>query len=100
MPNFQQTTDTYGLDRGKDRDHMYRVGVFLELPKMQCACVTLEGTPEPALHIPRWPLEQSEKCKVVCLVKQETPEGARWPRGNDETSKHSQPVTYIGSQPQ
>ena len=27
---------------------------------MQCACVTLEGMPEPALHIPRWPLEQSD----------------------------------------
>ena len=35
------------------------LSVFLELPKMHCACVTLEGMPKPALHIPKWPLEHS-----------------------------------------
>ena len=51
---------------------------------MRYACREVEGTPEPTLHIPMWPLDQSEyeyeynQCghrKVVCLFKQETPEG-------------------------
>ena len=27
---------------------------------MRYTCREVEGTPEPALHIPRWPLDQSE----------------------------------------
>ena len=45
--------------------------------------------------------------KVVCLFKQETSEGGRWPRGNeigtlrrDTVNIASQTVTYIASQPQ
>ena len=45
--------------------------------------------------------------KVVCLFKQETSEGARWrlwKRGRNPMTRHrniaSQPVTYIGTQPQ
>ena len=57
---FQKTTKT------SRRNISYRVVVlvFLGFPQMQCACVTLcdekEGMHEPALHIPRWPLDQSE----------------------------------------
>ena len=92
---------------------------------MQCACVTLaqevQGTPEPALHIPRWPFIraniQCDHRKVVCLSKQETSEGTRWlqwKRGQNPTTRQtdrqtnrqtdrqtaSQPVSYIGTQPQ
>ena len=48
---------------------------------MRYACREVEGTPEPALHIPRWPLHQtnihSGHRKVVCLFEQDTSEGAR-----------------------
>ena len=42
---------------------------------MRYACREAEGTPEPILHIPMWPLDQSEysECghrKLVCLFKQ------------------------------
>ena len=67
---------------------------------MQPACVTLaeklRGMPEPALHIPRWPLIraniQCDHRKVVCLSKQETSEGARWPlwkRDRNPTTRHT-----------
>ena len=40
-----------------------------------------EGMPEPDLHIPRW-IRANIQCghrKVVCLFKEKTSEGARWP---------------------
>ena len=78
---------------------------------MRYACPEVEGTPEPALHIPRWPLiranNQCDHHNVVCLSKQETSEGARWAlwkRSRNPTTRHanidSQPLTYISSQPQ
>ena len=39
VPNFQQTTDIHGLDRGKTLAIVSCA--YLELRKMQCACVTL-----------------------------------------------------------
>ena len=32
---------------------------------MRYACQEVEGTPEPALHIPKWPLDQSEYSVIV-----------------------------------
>ena len=57
---FQQTTDRYIWSRPSLL--ICCVVRFLELLKMQCACacVTIEGMPEPALHIPSLPLEQSK----------------------------------------
>ena len=68
---FQQTTYTSSRSRKRNIGYRVVVFVFLGLHKMQCACVTLcrdvdkkliiwEGMPEPALNIPRWPLDQSE----------------------------------------
>ena len=77
--------------------------------RMCYACPEVEGTPEPALHIPRWPLIraniQFDHRTVICLSKQETSEGARWAlwkRGRNPTTRHanidSQPASYIYSQ--
>ena len=50
---------------------------------MRYACREVEGTPEPILCIPcgHWIRAniQSGHRKVVCLFKQDTPEGVRWP---------------------
>ena len=35
---------------------------------MRYACREVEGTPEPALHIPRWPLDQSEYLNILIFV--------------------------------
>ena len=102
---------------------MYFVSIdvsFLELPKMQCACVytlaeKFRGRLNllctfPGGHLSKLIIRANIQCdhrKVVCLSEQETSEGARWPlrkRGRNPTTRHtnidSQPVTYIGSQPQ
>ena len=56
---------------------------------MLYASQEVEGTPEPALHIPRWPLIRAnihDQCvhrKVVCLFKQETSEGRDSHCGNE-----------------
>ena len=78
---------------------------------MRYACREVEGTPEPALHIPRWPLI---RIFSVIIVKwfaflNKRPQGARWAlwkQGRNSTTRHantdSQPAIYIymGSQPQ
>ena len=103
MPNFQQTADIHRLDR-------------YELPKMQCACIALAKMFRGCLNqLCTFPSghranihDQCGHRKVVCLFKQETPEGVRWPlwkRGWNPMTRHrntanSQPVTYIGTQPQ
>ena len=55
--------------------------------RMRYACPEVEGTPEPALHIPMWPLIraniQCDHRTVVCLSKQETSEGTKWHSGNE-----------------
>ena len=71
---------------------------------MRYACREVEGRPEqPVLHIPMWPLDQSEYSvwsrKVVCLFKQETPEEVRWPlwkRGQNPMTR--QKYSQIASQ--
>ena len=54
---------------------------------MRYACREVQGTPEPALHIPRWPFIraniQCDHRKVVCLSKQETSEGRDGYCGNE-----------------
>ena len=89
MPNFQQTADVHRLDR-------------CELPKMQCARVTLAEKLRGRLNLLcTFPCGQwiraniHDQCghrKVVCLFKQETPEGVRWPplwkRGRNPTTRH------------
>ena len=72
--------------------------VFLELLKMQCACVTLEGTPEPALHIPRWSMEQSVKWFAFLDKRpQRGRDGHVQTRSEpyDETCKYSQPANQL-----
>ena len=67
---------------------------------MQCACITIEGMPEPALHIPRLPYYNIH-CEVVWHFKQEITKGSKmamWKRGWNPTSKHANIVTYIASQ--
>ena len=72
---------------------------FLELPKMQCACVTLAEKLRRRLSLfctfpcGHW-IRANIQCghrKVVCLFKQETPEGVRWPlwkRGRNPATRH------------
>ena len=62
--------------------------VVLELPKMQCACVTLAEKLKGRLNLlctfpgGHW-IRANIPCKVVCLFKQETLEGARCHCGNE-----------------
>ena len=92
------------------------IDVFLELSKMQCACVTLAEKLRgrlnllctfPGGHSIRANIHCGHR-KVVCLFKQETSEGARWPlwkrRRNPTTrQKYSQiarqPASYIYRHP-
>ena len=99
---------------------MYIVSIdvsFLELPKMQCACVTLTEKLRwtrlrgrlnlfctfPCGHWIRANIQRGHR-KVVCLFKQETSEGVRWPlwkRGRNPMTrqKYSQPASYIYRHP-
>ena len=46
---------------------------------------------------------QCSNHKMVCLFKQETSEGARWPlwkRGLNPTTRHKNIETYIATKPQ
>ena len=71
--------------------------------RMRYACREVQGTPEPALHIPRWPFIRANiyrNRKVVCLSKQETSEGARWPLwkgGRNPTTRHRNIASQIAS---
>ena len=89
---FQKTTKT--SSRSIEEKKRVVVFVFLGLPQMQCACVTLcdekEGMPEPALHIPRWPLDQSENSvggvvieKWVAFLNKNPQRGRDGHRGNE-----------------
>ena len=87
---------------------------FPELPKMQCACVTLaekfRGGLKSICTFPcgHW-IRANIQCghrRVVCLFKQETPEGVRWPlwkRGRNPTTRHRNiaryPARYIYRHP-
>ena len=81
--------------------------------RMRYACRKVEGVPEPALctflcgHWIRANIhDQCGDRKVVCLFKQETPEGVRWPpwkRGRNPTTRHrniASQLHIIGTQPQ
>ena len=99
----QQTT--YTLSRSRKRNISCRVigFVFLGIPQMQCACVTLCSDVDTKLIIGRgclnllctfpgghW-IRANGHRKVVCLFKQETSEEARWPlwkRGRNLTTRH------------
>ena len=83
---------------------------------MQCACVTLAEKFREGLNLfctftsGHW-IRANIQCghrRVVCLFKQETPEGSDGHCGNEvgtqrrdiEIYPDSQPVTYTGTQPQ
>ena len=98
MANFQQAADVHSLDR-------------CELPKMQCACVTLAEKLRgrlnllctfPCRHWIRANIhDQCGHRKVVCLFKQETPEGGEMATVEtmsepyDETQKYSQITSQL-----
>ena len=77
---------------------------------MGYACREVEGTADLLCTFPggHW-IRANIQCghrKVVCLFKQETSEGARWPlwkRGRNPTTRHrsiaSQPASYIYKHP-
>ena len=98
MPNFQQTADVRRVDRCE----------FSELPKLQCACVTLAEQLGGRLSLfctfpcGHW-IKANIQCghpEVVCLFKQETPEGVRrlqWKRGRNPTTRHRNIASQIAS---
>ena len=103
---FQQATYTSSRSRKRNIGCRVVVFVFLSLPQMQCAYVTLYCDVDETLIIGRGCLNllctfpgghwirvniQCGHRKVVCLFKQETSEGARWPlrkRGRSPTTRH------------
>ena len=88
MPNFQQTTVVQIYMVSIEEKTLAVVScVFLELPKMQCACVMLAEKLKGRLNLlctfpgGHW-IRENSQCghrKAVCDFKQENLEGARWP---------------------